>query len=82
MIRHPYNPNQQEQLSLKTSYCPEFETINKEMYIGDSLDWFTDIQIQNGLKYEIQKGDVVMPKPMGVGMVTSSGGLLYCRVIM
>ena len=52
------------------------------MYIGDSIDWFTDIQIQNGLNYDIQKGDVVIPKPMGVGVVTTNGGLLYSRVIM
>lgn len=52
------------------------------MYIGDSLDWFTDIQIQNGLKYDILKGDVVIPRPMGVGVVTTSGALLHCRVMM
>lgn len=52
------------------------------MYIGDCFDWFTDIQIQNGLKYEVHKEDVVMTKPLGIGVVTNAGGLLYCRVIM
>ena len=51
------------------------------MFVGDSVEWFTDIQIQNGLKYEFQRGDVMVGKPLGVGVMTNSGALLYCRVL-
>ena len=51
------------------------------MYVGDSCDWFTDIQIQNGLQYDLLKGDVVISRAVGVGVVTNTGALLYCRVI-
>ena len=50
--------------------------------MADSCDWFTDIQIQSGLKFDEVQGDVTITRPLGLGVVTNTGALLYCRVIM
>lgn len=49
MIRYPSNPTEQDSLYLHTFATDEFASINKHLYISDYLDWYSDIQIQNGL---------------------------------
>jgi hypothetical protein len=49
--------------------------------MGDTLDWFTDIQIQNGLQYSYSKEDLQLKRPLGVGVVSNKGWILYSRII-
>lgn len=81
MIRHPSKPTEKESLYLQTFATNEFASINKHLYISDHLDWYTDIQIQNGLDFIFGKGDLYLARPLGIGVMTNSGSVLYCRII-
>jgi hypothetical protein len=45
------------------------------------LDWFTDIQIQNGLQYDYCEGDVQLTRPLGVGVISNKDWIIYSRII-
>lgn len=49
--------------------------------MGDRFEWFTDIQIQNGIAYRLKEGDVCLKKPLGVGVITNKNILIYARIL-
>lgn len=51
------------------------------MIIGDTFEWFTDIQIQNGIQYQLHKNDLHFKKPLGVGVITNKNCILYSRIL-
>ena len=66
---------------LKTFKTDEFERIGKTLYVGESFEWFTEIHIQNGLTFKQQAGDVVLNHPLGIGVLTSGGWVVGCRIV-
>jgi hypothetical protein len=81
MLRCPQDLTQKYEHYLPSYRCKEFGSIQKELIMGDMLDWFTDIQIQNGLQYSYSKEDVQLTRPLGVGVVSNKGWILYSRII-
>jgi len=49
--------------------------------MGDSFDWMTDVQIQNGFRFRESGMDVRLNRPLGVGVVTGKKWVVYCRVL-
>jgi hypothetical protein len=66
---------------LSTFRVHDFDSIKKEVLLGDTFDWFTDMQIQNGIQYHIQKNDLHFKMPLGVGVITNKNWILYCRIL-
>jgi hypothetical protein len=66
---------------MSTYRVHDFDSINKELLIGDTFDWYTDIQIQNGIQYAIEKGDLHLKLPLGIGIITNKNWVLYSRIL-
>ena len=81
MMRYPYNYSEREQFMLSTYRVNDFDSIKKQLLIGDTFDWFSDIQIQNGIQYAMQKNDLHLKMPLGVGIITNKNWIIYCRVL-
>ena len=81
MARYPLSPSEQQESILNTfeSYS-QFATIDKHLYLGDYFDWFTNMKIQNGVSYQLVKGDLVIGKPFGIGVIARGVNLIYSRI--
>ena len=66
---------------LNTYRVNDFDSIKKQLLIGDTFDWFSDIQIQNGVQYVMHKNDLHLKMPLGVGVITNKNWIIYSRVL-
>ena len=73
--------NESERRYLNTFRTDEFACVGKSLYVGESFEWYTDIRIQNGVTFKKTPQDVFLNRPLGVGVVTSGGWVVGCRVI-
>lgn len=81
MLRYPTDLTQKYERYLSTYRCHELDSIHKDLVLGDTLDWFTDIQIQNGLQYTHREGDLQLTRPLGVGVISNKDCIIYSRII-
>ena len=81
MLQFPSKGGERQQHYLNTSRCLDFKSIKKDLLMGDRFEWFTDIQIQNGIAYRLKEGDVCLKKPLGVGVITNKNILIYARIL-
>lgn len=66
---------------MSTCRVHDFDSIKKELLIGDTFDWYTDIQIQNGIQYAKEQADLHLKLPLGVGIITNKNWILYSRIL-
>lgn len=51
------------------------------MFVADNFEWFCSMQMQNGIKYEKTKYDIILEKPIGIGVVSMEDNIvLYARI--
>ena len=81
MCRFPPKFQQREETFTHTSRSSDLHSLKKDVLVGEHLEWFTSMQMQNSLTYPRLAEDVVLSLPLGMGLLAGESRTpLYCRV--
>lgn len=67
---------------MPTYRVDDLSSIKKDLLIGEQVEYFCSMEMQNGVRYERTKMDLVIEKPFGMGILSGEErDMIYGRII-
>lgn len=82
MFRHPKKFTKRQDIFEASFRTQDFETIQKDLIIGESSSFFFDMKMKNGIKYEVKKLDILFEKPFGIALLSKDNkNIFYAKIV-
>lgn len=66
MFRYPQKYQERQDIYLPTHRVEDLFPIKKDLLIGEKAEYFCNMEMQNGIRYQKTKLDITIEKPYGI----------------
>ena len=82
MFRNPEKYQERQDIYLPTYRVEDLFHIKKDLLIGEQAEYFCSMEMQNGIRFEQSKLDLVIEKPYGVAVLAGAErNMVYGRIV-
>ena len=82
MFRQPEKYQERQDIYLPTYRVEDLFHIKKDLLIGEQVEYFCNMEMQNGVRYERTKLDLVIEKPYGMAVLGGADrNMIYGRIV-